>query len=230
MSAQRRRTARDRRRRTHGQNLLADPGVVTRLLDRLQLADDELVVDIGAGRGALTLPLARAGAKVMAIERDRDFVRALQRDLEQEGLAGRVQLRRADLREVSWPTRPYRVVASPPYALSTSLLARLLDDPSRGPSRADLLLQWEVARKHARQPPATLRTAGWAPWWTFTLAERVPREAFRPVPAVDSAWLTVERRDPPVLPESLAGRFPQLLRPAWEAASSRTGTGPGPRR
>ena len=53
---------------------------------------------------------------------------------------------------------------------------RLLDDPARGPGRADLLLQWEVARKHA----------------------------------------TVQRRDPPVLPPSLARGFAEVLRPHWE--------------
>jgi 16S rRNA A1518/A1519 N6-dimethyltransferase RsmA/KsgA/DIM1 with predicted DNA glycosylase/AP lyase activity len=57
----RRQRATDRRRRTLGQNLLADPSVVERLLARLDLTGDELVVEFGPGRGALTLPLARHG-------------------------------------------------------------------------------------------------------------------------------------------------------------------------
>jgi hypothetical protein len=77
--------------------------------------------------------------RVLAIERDRWFVAALQEQLEREGLAHRVQLRRGDLREVPLPRGPYRVVANPPFGLTTTLLARLLDDPERGPSRADLL-------------------------------------------------------------------------------------------
>lgn len=214
----RRRSAADRRRRTHGQNLLAEASVVDRALARLDLAAGALVVEVGPGRGALTLPLARAGARVIAIERDRNFVAQLQRRIESEGLTDRVQLRRADLRDAPLPREPYRVVANPPFGLTTALLARLLDDPHRGPYRADLLLQYEVARKHATEPPKALRTAAWAPWWHFRMGERVPRTAFRPIPRVDAAWLTIERRHPPILPETLAPHFADLLRSRWGAA------------
>lgn len=189
--------------------------MVDRLIGRLELQTDELVVDVGAGAGALTIPLARAGASVLAIERDRRWVAELQQRIERDGVADRVRIRRGDLRDVSWPTRPYRVVSSPPYALTTRLLGRLLDDPCRGPVRADLLLQFEVARKRAAKPPTSLRSAAWAPWWSFDLGERVPRQAFRPVPATDSAWLTVTRRDPPILPDHLASRFRETLEPYW---------------
>jgi 23S rRNA (adenine-N6)-dimethyltransferase len=229
VAARSRRGARDRRRGAYGQNLLVDPRVVERLLARLDLRPDELVVDIGAGRGALTLPLAAAGARVLAIERDRELVRDLQAAVERAGLGGRVQLRRADLRTVSWPRTRYRVVANPPFALTTSLLARLLDDPSRGPTSATLLLQREVARKRAAQPAATLRSAVWAPWWRFEIGEVVPREAFRPVPAVDTAWLHIVRRDPPLLPTAMAPGFAAVLGPAWDAHARQPGSDLGRR-
>lgn len=216
MAARRRRSARDRRRRTHGQNLLVDRGVVARLIARLEPFDGELVVDIGAGSGALTIPLAQAGAKVLAIERDRRLVADLQRAVERGSLGSRVQLRRADLRSTPWPRGPYRVVASPPYGLTTRLLELLLDDPAQGPVRADLLLQHEVARKLATQPAASLRAASWSPWWEFELGERVPRDAFRPVPSVDSSWLTIHRRDPPLLPPRLSRDYREALRPLWQ--------------
>jgi 23S rRNA (adenine-N6)-dimethyltransferase len=215
------RGGRDQRRRTHGQNFLVDRAVVDGLLARLDLTDDDLVVDIGAGRGALTLPLARAGARVLAIERDRDLVRELQHMIEREHLGGRVQLRRGDLRDTALPRRPFRVVASPPFGLTTALLARLLDDPAHGPTRADLLVEWDVARKRAALPPTTLRSAAWAPWWLVALGEKVPRQSFRPVPAVDTGWVTLTRRDPPLLPESLAPGFAEVLRPIWHARTER---------
>lgn len=193
--------------------------MVQRLLSRIDLNDDELVVDVGAGRGALTIPLALAGVRVLAIERDHRMVADLQHAIESAGVADRVRIRRADLREVPWPREPYRVVASPPYALTTRLMARLLDDPDAGPYRADLLVQWEVARKRAAEPPQSLRSAAWAPWWRFELGEKVSREAFRPVPTVDSAWLTAARRDPPILPAELAPRFRNVLAPHWQEAT-----------
>lgn len=158
---------------------------------------------------------------MLAIERDRNLVARLQRTLEAQGLAGRVQLRRGDLRDVGLPRPPYRVVANPPFALTSALLHRLLDHPDRGPVRADLLLQWEVARELADAPPSTLRTAAWAPWWRFALAERVPARAFRPAPRVDAAWVIIARRDPPVLPTTLAPHFRETLAGAWRSHEGR---------
>jgi 23S rRNA (adenine-N6)-dimethyltransferase len=104
--------------------------------------------------------------------------------------------------------------------LTTALFARLFDNPAAGPLRADLLIQYEVARKRAATPPTTLRSASWAPWWTFQLGPVVPRTAFRPVPRVDAALLVVRRRYPPVLPEWLAPQLRELLRPAWNPPSN----------
>ena len=215
MSARRRRTEGDQRRRRYGQNLLADPHVGARLLARLAMTPGECVVEIGPGRGALTLPLARAGARVLAVERDPRMVHDLREVLFRERLHERVRVVHVDARRVRWPAEPFRVVANLPFGITTALLAHMLDDPSRGPRRADVLVQREVARKRAAEPPTSLRSAAWAPWWRFTVGETVPRTAFRPVPSVDAAWLRIDRRDPPILPEYLAPGMRAALRPVW---------------
>lgn len=215
MSARGRRTPRDQRRRTHSQNFLVDLDVVRRFLSSAELRPDDLVVEVGAGTGALTLALAQAGAQVIAIERDPVWARHLVRNLRAAGLAAQARVIEADFRQVRLPEQPYRVVSNPPFSLTTALLSWLLDDVDRGPWRADLLLQLEVARKRAIEPPTSLRSAGWAPWWTFRVGDKVDRRAFRPMPRVDAAWLTVRRREPPVLPTWLSPDFAAVLRTAW---------------
>jgi 23S rRNA (adenine-N6)-dimethyltransferase len=74
----------------------------------------------------------------------------------------------------------------------------LLDDPCNRLRRADLIVQREVARKRAGKPRSLL-SASWSPWYSFRLGRRIPRTAFRPVPAVDAAVLVVERRREPLL-------------------------------
>ncbi len=128
---------------------------------------------------------------------------------------GNVRVVASDLRNLRMPREPYRVVANPPFGLTTDTLAKLLDRPDRGPCRADLVLQKEVAVKLARQPPAHLRAAAWSPWWEFRLGATIGRAAFRPRPRVDAAVLTIVRRETPVLPTWLAPRLRELLRPAW---------------
>lgn len=121
----------DERRRSHSQNLLVDRRVVAALIERLDLVDDELVVEIGPGRGALTVPLARSGVRVLAVERDLRLLGELDAALRRAGLAERVRLLHLDGRRLRWPREPYRVVANLPFGATTALLAHMLDDPER---------------------------------------------------------------------------------------------------
>ncbi len=132
------------------------------------------------------------------------------------GLDDRITVRIGDALTARLPSPPYRVVANPPFGATTDFLGRFLDDPPVGPDRVDLVVQAEVARKRAAQPPTTLRSAAWAPWWEFTIGPGVDRSSFRPVPTVDGALLTVRRRRPPVLPEWLAPAMRDTLRDRWE--------------
>lgn len=215
MPAKRRRTTRDARRRQLGQNFLADPSEIDRLIRSAEIEPGELIVEIGAGTGALTLPLAAVGARVLAIERDPTWVTQLHRGIEGAGAETRIEVVEADFRKVPLPSEAFRVISNPPFGLTTALLSHLLDHPEHGPWRADLLLQQEVARKRSASPPTTLRSAAWAPWWEFSLGPSVSRAAFRPVPGVDTAVLVVRRRDPGVLPDWLAPRMRELLRHGW---------------
>lgn len=120
-----------------------------------------------------------------------------------------------------WPTgcpvALSRVVGSIPFGATTAILRHLLDDaPRSGLSRADLVVQWEVARKRAVVPPSTLLSTAWAPWWCFDVGPRIPASAFRPVPAVDGGVLRVTRRVPPLLPEHLAAAYGAFVRREWK--------------
>ncbi len=176
------------------------------------------MLDVGAGAGSLTLAAAAAGARVVAVERDRDWCARLRGRVREAGYDAAVRVLHADLRDVALPTGRWRVIASPPFGLTTALLRRLLDDPARGPAKADLVLQFEVARKFAAQPPSTLLGSSWAPWWETTLVERIERTSFRPVPQVDAGWLRIRRRGPALLPPHLAPAWEAFLRDAWTGA------------
>jgi 23S rRNA (adenine-N6)-dimethyltransferase len=90
----------------------------------------------------------------------------------------------ADAASIGLPGRPFRVVASPPYGISSSLLRTLLSPGSRLVA-ADLVLQRAVVRKYA---------SGAARSFSLTVGITLPRRAFLPPPHVDSAVLVVRRR------------------------------------
>ena len=138
----------------------------------------ELVLDIGAGHGALTGPLVRAGARVVAVELHEGRAEALHRRFPQ------IRLIHADATALRWPRQPFRVVASPPYGITAALLGLLLAPGSRLMA-ADLVLQRAVVRKYAER-----RFRG----YRLTQGAALPRRAFRPPPRVDSAVLVIRRQ------------------------------------
>jgi 23S rRNA (adenine-N6)-dimethyltransferase len=208
-----RRTARDERRRRLGQNFLR-PELADRFVESAGVTAGDLVVEIGAGSGAITAALARRGAEVLAVELDPVWADRLRRSL---GRAheDRVRVVAADFLAVPLPRRPFRVVACLPFGSTTAILSRLLDDPHGRMHRADLIVQWEVARKRSAVPASTLRSTAWAPWWEFRLGLRIPAAEFRPVPRVDGGVLVATRRDPPLLPPAMAPRYRAFVRANW---------------
>ncbi len=106
------RTERDERRRSLGQNFLTSSSVVQELLARIELTPSEHVVEFGAGRGALTIPLARSGARITAVEVDPVWTDRLRRLLRDQGLEQRVKVVRTELRRFRLPSGAYRWLAT----------------------------------------------------------------------------------------------------------------------
>lgn len=173
------------------------------------------MVEIGAGSGAFTFALARRGVDVVALERDPHWAERLRREVRRRGTPG-VRVVCCDTLDYRMPRRPFRVMGSLPFGATTALLRHLLDAPHSGLRRADLILQWEVARKRAATPPTTMLSTTWAPWWSFSLGRRIPSDSFRPVPSVDGAVLRVARREPPLLPAHMADAYATFVRYQWK--------------
>jgi len=156
-------------------------------VDAAGVSPGELVLDVGAGLGALTAPLVRAGARVVAVELHPGRADRLRRRFADAP----VTVVRADAGDLRLPSRPFRVVSSPPYNISTALLKRLLAPGSRLVS-ADLVLQRQVANRWARgEAPGANR---WFRYYDPSIGLRLPRKAFTPPPHVDSAVLVLRKR------------------------------------
>jgi 23S rRNA (adenine-N6)-dimethyltransferase len=147
----------------------------------------DLVFDIGAGNGVLTARLLDAGARVVAVELHPGRVARLRTRF----ATAPVRVVHADAADLRLPHRPFRVVSSPPYAITGTLLAGLLA-PGSSLVAADLVLQRAVARRYAEGSRPGARR--WMRRWDLSLGQSVPRSAFEPSPKVDSAVLVVRRR------------------------------------
>ena len=181
--------------------------VVADVVATLHPPPGALVVDLGAGAGALTRAVAARGHRVLAVELDPHWARHLRTHAPGWGA---VSVLPGDLLAVPLPAERYLVLASAPYAIGTRLVRRLLSD-AHGLVRAAVVLQHETARRLAGRPRCGRFAATWAPWFELRVARRIPARAFRPVPAVDSAVLTLAPRAAPLLSPAAYPRYDAFL-------------------
>ena len=163
-----------------------DPRWAERLVAASGVTRGDLVLDIGAGDGALTRPLVRLGAEVIAIERHPQRATSLRSEF---GRA--VVVVTADAADLRLPRRPFHVVANPPFAATSSVLRRLLHPGSRLVSAHLVLDERAIARWISPNAPAATR---WQRHFEIVLGDRLPRRAFEPPPDVRCRVLTLRRR------------------------------------
>lgn len=180
-----------------GQNFLIDESYARRVVGALGPRAGETVVEIGPGRGALTGLLLETGARVVAVELDRELVPILR-----ERFGGREEFKlveadalEADLCAAVAPAVSARVVANLPYNISTAILQRLIDQRACVTEMV-LMLQREVVERITAPTGSAERGYLTVMVEAFCQSEAlfdVPPGAFRPVPKV---WSTVARLRP----------------------------------
>ena len=209
-----------RPRKRFGQHFL-EPAWVAKLVDALDIQPGDTFLEIGPGRGALTLPLAERAGRVIAVELDRDLAANLA-----ARVPGHVRLVQSDFLDVNLPDllrderRPVRVVGNLPYNVASPILFRLLAAAENGRllGEATLMLQREVADRLLAEP-------GGADYGAMSIqvqlradVERIlnlPPGAFRPAPKVDSAVVRLVPRDPATVGIEDRARFAEVVRAAF---------------
>jgi 16S rRNA (adenine1518-N6/adenine1519-N6)-dimethyltransferase len=182
-----------------GQNFLVDNRVVDRIIAAVNPQLGEIIIEIGPGRGALTSRLVQSGARVVAIEFDRDLAPRLRDEFqEQKNFA----LLEADALETDFceaiqPAQSARVVANLPYNIGTAILQRLIEQRNCI-TEMTLMLQREVADRVTAAADSLERGYLSVFVEAYCEAERlfdVWPQAFRPVPKVVSTVVRLRVRE-----------------------------------
>jgi len=162
----------------------------SQLVRAAQIAPGDLVLDVGAGTGAITEQLLRAGASVVAIE-----VHPRRASILRARFAGLpVTVAHVDATDLRLPRRPFKVVANPPFGITTALLRRLTSTSS-ALERASLVLPpWAATRWASGRGAGRVSSKR---RFTYTLGPKIPAGAFRPAPPKDPAILLIARNPRP---------------------------------
>lgn len=179
----------------YAQNFLKSRSLVERLLDRCDIGPDDVVYEIGPGRGIITECLAQRCRKVIAVEKDPALVSALRSRF--AGTAS-IKIHEGDFLEYCLPRSPYKVFANIPFNITSAIVTRLTM-ASIPPDDTYLIMQKEAAEKFLGEPCESLYSLLLKPCFALKLLHRFKRSDFAPGPRVDVVMLRLSKRGPPLL-------------------------------
>ncbi len=198
-------------RKRFGQNFLTDRGVIAAIVAAIAPREDDVMVEIGPGMGALTEPLLRVLKHLHVVEIDRDIVRTLQQRFSREQLT----IHAADALRFDFSAigPRFRLVGNLPYNISTPLLFHLCGFAEH---IVDLhcMLQKEVVERMVAAPstPAYGRLSVMLQC-RFEMEQlfTVPAAAFHPAPKVESAVVRMVPLGALPYPAADEGLFAELV-------------------
>ena len=209
------------RRRALGQHYLHNRGVLDKIVRAVDPRKEELVIEVGPGRGALTFPLAEKAGRVVAVEKDSRLIPGLR-----ERAPANLVLLQADVLRISFReilknhpefSPPAKLAGNLPYSISSPLLFKVLEEKELF-DRCVFLLQKEVAQRICANsgskryaPLSILIQMHFEAKILFTVSP----SSFSPPPRVDSALIRLEKREHPLflLPDEEA--FGDFLQTAF---------------
>ena len=205
-----------RARKRFGQHFLNDPGIIDAIIGAVHATEDDIVVEIGPGQGAITDALARRAGHLHAVELDRDLAARLRTRYAD---SANVTVHEADALKFDFGAlgERIRIVGNLPYNISTPLLFHVLEW-SELVTDMHFMLQQEVVKRMAAVP-------GGKAWGKLSIMCQyrcavtplfdVAPEAFSPSPKVQSAIVRlVPHREPPVQIDNMES-FRQLVNQAF---------------
>ncbi len=185
-----------RPRKRFGQNFLEDDAVIGHIIDVIDPVESDTIVEIGPGRGAITLPLLESGCTLHAIELDRDLVAVWQKR-ELNGFT----IHECDALKFAFDQitpQPLRLVGNLPYNISTPLLFHFMQYRNCF-TDLHVMLQKEVAERICAGPGS--KTYGrlsvmLSVFFSSDILFDIPPDAFNPAPRVTSSIIRLTPREP----------------------------------
>lgn len=185
-----------------GQNFLVDETVIQDIVDGSGVTAESLVIEIGPGTGALTLPLAAEAGRLVAVELDERMIEPLR--VKTFGL-GNVEIIHGDILEVDlkelaerecreYGLKDVRIVGNLPYYITTPIIMKLLEADT-GATSITVMMQKEVGDRIAALPGTKLAgaiTYSVHYYADVSMVTEAGRECFYPAPKVDSVVLRLD--------------------------------------
>lgn len=180
-----------------GQNFLKSKEALHALITAGGIQSEDIILEVGPGKGILTRELVKAAQKVIAIEKDHRLIQALISEFSQEIAAGKLKIIEGDILEFDPESlcqegEEYKIIANIPYYITGTFLQKFLESTFQ-PERMVLMVQKEVAHRIvARDGKESILSISVKAYGTPTYIMTVKAKYFSPQPKVDSAIILIE--------------------------------------
>lgn len=184
-----------------GQHFLKSERALSAIINAGKVNEKDTVLEIGPGQGALTEKLLATSCQVIAIEKDDELYKFLEKKFEREILSDQLKLIHDDIlnfdpKNFNLETKSWKIIANIPYNITGAILKKFLgiDPPIGGqPEKIVLLMQKEVAERIVtKNNKESILSISVKAYGTPKYVETVKAGSFVPMPKVDSAIIAIE--------------------------------------
>ncbi len=178
-----------------GQNFLHAPNVISAMVRAGEVTNDSVVLEVGPGKGALTVKLLETGAYVIAVEKDDRAIPFLHEKFANEVKNGQLEIIHGDILEFNEKIHPklqktYVLIANIPYYITGEFMRKFMESDNP-PQKIVVMVQKEVAKRIIDTKESILSISVKVYGEPKYICS-VPRKFFRPIPNVDSAVILIE--------------------------------------
>ncbi len=186
------------RRPELSQRFLHNRQLVHQLVRQSSIGLNDLVIEVGPGKGIITEALLTVASQVIAVELDAGLYQYLRQRF---SAAANLQLVHQDFLTWPLPQTLYKVFANLPFDVE-GLIVRKLINATNPPQDSYLVVRKDVAERWAGISYRGQFSVSWRPWFHLAIVHKFRRQDFSPKPKVAAVLLRIARRDKPLLPWS----------------------------
>ncbi len=177
-----------------GQNFLRNKSVVKNIVSASNLKNNDIVLEIGPGKGILTEELLKNSEKVIAIEKDDGLYKFLKEKFWEEIENKKLNLLHGDILKEKLPKlKKYKLISNIPYNITGEIIRKFLSGDNQ-PELITLLVQKEVAKRIvAADGKESILSISVKAYGKPKYIKKVSARDFSPAPKADSAILSIEK-------------------------------------
>lgn len=185
-----------------GQNFLKSKTALVKMIEVGEVNPEDIILEIGPGKGVLTEKLLEKAKKVIAVEKDHRLIELLQEKFSVEIENGKLEIRNEDILDLNLENETfgktkYKIIANIPYYITGQFLRKFLEAKNQ-PERIIILVQKEIAQRIIAKGPnggddgkESLLSISVKVYGQPKMVMKVDKENFSPAPKVDSAILAI---------------------------------------